>query len=147
MIICCSMSVLCWAGSMFSTKLPVTDRFRYIFVQICLFPTNRIYPVHFHFWHSHFCFRLSKKMWKWKWVRCFSNRSCLFSALIPTTHGRSRYHTKLKRKQGYPSPPDGRFTHPISLAADLTKSATWRKDDLLPSNTWRLLSFEICHKN
>jgi hypothetical protein len=48
-------------GSMFSFKLPITDRFQYISVRICSFPNNRICPVRFCFRHSRFCFRPTKK--------------------------------------------------------------------------------------
>jgi hypothetical protein len=43
-------------GSMFSFKLPITDNFWYISVQICSFLNNWICPIHFHFRHSHFHF-------------------------------------------------------------------------------------------
>jgi hypothetical protein len=58
-------------GSMFWTKLPITDRFQYISVWFCSFPNNRICPVHFRFRHFNFRFHLIKKIWKWKWDRCF----------------------------------------------------------------------------
>jgi hypothetical protein len=48
-------------GSMFWTKLPITDRFQYISVRFCSFPNNRICPVHFRFRHFNFRFHLIKK--------------------------------------------------------------------------------------
>jgi hypothetical protein len=61
MVICCSMLLLCWSELMFWTQLPVTNCFRYISIWICSFLTNGICHIHFHFWHSCFCFRSTKK--------------------------------------------------------------------------------------
>jgi hypothetical protein len=61
MVICCSMLLLCWSELMFWTQLPVTNCFQYISIWICSFLTNGICHIHFHFWHSCFCFRSTKK--------------------------------------------------------------------------------------
>jgi hypothetical protein len=39
----------------------ITERYRHIFVQISLFPVNRLCPAHFRSHHSHFRFRPTKK--------------------------------------------------------------------------------------
>jgi hypothetical protein len=86
MIICCLYVSVCmhmrlriWdsldqlVGLMFSFKLPINDHFQYISIRICSFLNNWICPVRF--WHSHFHFRPTKKIWKWNWESCFSNYS------------------------------------------------------------------------
>jgi hypothetical protein len=73
---------LCWISqSMFSFKLSIIDRFRYISVRICSFSNNRICPVHFCFRHSRFHIRPIKKYESENRRDVFSDRSHPFSGL------------------------------------------------------------------